>query len=301
MLRSLQRAALIIYFIRVIEMPRTARTTSESNIYHVMLRGINRQEIFGCDWDRQRFMTVLKECKEISGFKLHAFCLMPNHIHFLIEPAEEPLNMIFKRIGTRYAVWYNRKYQRAGHLFQDRFRSENVETDLYYMTVLRYILQNPVKAGIVNSPGDYRWSSYLAYKKGRGALTDIQFAVDLFGSREALLEYLAQENDDSAMDEPDHDWRLRDDAARETICRITQCSSVSDFQKLDLDIQKEYAVKLYSERLSMGQIARLTGMSKATVFRAVKKSSDGFGGEYEQGQLLRESENAACFDAGVIW
>lgn len=125
--------------------------------------------------------------------------------------------------------------------------------------------------------------------------------MDLFGSREALLEYLAQENDDSAMDEPDHDWRLRDDAARETICRITQCSSVSDFQKLDLDIQKEYAVKLYSERLSMGQIARLTGMSKATVFRAVKKSSDGFGGEYEQGQLLRESENAACFDAGVIW
>ena len=291
----------MIYLFQVMNMPRTARKTAGSNIYHVMLRGINRQNIFEEDEDRLYFLNTVIRCKEVSGFRLHAFVLMSNHIHFLIEPVDEPLDLIFKRIGTRYAMWYNRKYLRAGHLFQDRFRSENVETDPYYMTVLRYILQNPVKAGIVNSPGDYRWSSYLAYKKGKGALTDIQFAVDLFGSHEALLEYLAQENDDSAMDEPDHDWRLRDDAARETIYRITQCSSVSDFQRLDLDIQKEYAVELYSERLSMGQIARLTGMSKAMVFRVVKKSRDGFGGEDEQEQLLCESENAACFDAGVIW
>ena len=141
--------------------------------------------------------------------------------------------------------------------------------------------------------------SYLAYKKGRGTLTDIEFAVNLFGSREMLLEFLAQENDDSAMDEPDHDWRLRDDTARETIYRITQCSSVSDFQKLDLDIQKEYAVKLYSEGLSMGQIARLTGMSKAMVFRTIKKTRDSF--NEEQALLLRESENTAYFDASVIW
>ena len=123
--------------------------------------------------------------------------------------------------------------------------------------------------------------------------------MDLFGSREALLEYLAQENDDVIMDEQEHDWRLRDDVAREMIFRITQCSSISDFQKLDLNIQKEYAVKLYSERLSMGQIARLTGMSKAMVFRAVKKSRDSFIGEQEL--LLRESENTAYFDASVIW
>ena len=280
-------------------MPRTARTAAGSNIYHVMLRGINRQNIFEEDEDRFHFLNTVIRCKEVSGFRLHAFVLMSNHIHFLIEPVDEPLEVIFKRIGTSYAVWFNRKYLRAGHLFQDRFRSENVETDPYYMTVLRYILQNPMKAGIVSRPEDYRWSSYLAYKYGRGALTDIQFAVDLFGSRETLLEYLAQENDDSVMDEPDHDWRLRDDAAREIIYRVTQCSSVSDFQKLDYEVQKGYAVKLYSEGLSMGQIARLTGMSKATVFRAAKKSRASFDGKQEL--LLRESENTAYFDAGVIW
>ena len=83
------------------------------------------------------------------------------------------------------------------------------------------------------------------------------------------------------------------------LCRITQCSSVSVFHRLGLDTQKEYAVKLYSERLSMGQIARLTGMSKAAVFRAVKKVRRRI--RRGTGQLLRESENAACFDAGAIW
>lgn len=136
-------------------MARTARKLSSSNIYHVMLRGVNRQTIFEEDEDRFRFLNTVSRCREVSGFSLHAFVLMSNHIHLLIETGIEPLDDIFKRIGTSYAMWYNRKYQRAGHLFQDRFRSESVETDQYYMTVLRYILQNPVKAGMVSHPGDY--------------------------------------------------------------------------------------------------------------------------------------------------
>ena len=280
-------------------MPRTGRKAAGSNIYHVMLRGINRQNIFEEDEDRFRFLDTVIRCKEVSEFKLHAFVLMSNHIHFLIEPGSESLDVIFKRIGTSYAVWYNRKYQRAGHLFQDRFRSENVETDQYYMTVLRYILQNPVKAGMAGSPRDYRWSSYLAYEKGRGTLTDTAFALNLFGSHEALIEFVAQENDDSVMDEPDHDWRLRDDAAREKIFRITQCTSVPDFQKLDPEVQKEYAGKLYSEGLSMGQIARLTGMSKTTVFRAVKNADDKSDRTCEP--LLHEPETVTYYDADIIW
>ena len=94
-----------------------------------MLRGINRQSIFEDDEDRFQFMTVLTRYRELSDFRLHAFVLMSNHVHLLIEPAGESLDRIFKRIGTSYAVWFNRKYERAGHLFQDRFRSEAVGTD----------------------------------------------------------------------------------------------------------------------------------------------------------------------------
>ena len=281
-------------------MPRTARKISETGIYHVMLRGINRQNIFEDDQDRLYFMSVLASCKKVSGFRLHAFVLMSNHIHLLLEPLDEALDMIFRRIGTRYAVWYNRKYQRAGHLFQDRFRSENVSTVQYYQTVLRYILQNPMKAGMEKHPGEYRWSSYTAYEKGQGIVTDTQYVVELFGGRETLIQYLKQDNDDTVMDEENHDWRLRDDAAGRIMWQITQCSSVSDFQKLDPDLQKKHAAEMYQERLSMGQIARLTGMSKTTVFRIVQRFKDE---PSEDGQLiLNESDETDwAYDAGMIW
>ena len=251
-------------------MPRIARVKSNSNIYHVMIRGINRQNIFEEDDDRICFMKILDYCKEISGFKLYAFALMSNHIHLLIEPAGEALDTVFSRIETRYALWFNRKYQRTGYLFQNRFRSEAVESDRYFMTVLRYILQNPMKAGLESHPGDYRWSSYRAYEKGKGAVTDTQYALDLFGSREILMEYLSQNNDDSIMDEADFDSRLRDDRAKEKMFCITQCTSASSFQQLDRTLQKEYAAKMYKSGLSLGQISRFTGMAKTTVFKAVK-------------------------------
>ena len=85
------------------------------------------------------------------------------------------------------------------------------------------------------------------------------------------MQYLLQDNEDNVMDEENYDWRLRDDAAKEIVLRVTQCDSIAAFQQLDPDVQKEYARKLYQERLSMGQIARLTGMSKPTVFRAIRK------------------------------
>lgn len=281
-------------------MARTARQLSESNIYHVMLRGINRQVIFEEDEDRLYFMKVLTRCKEISGFRLHAFALMPNHVHLLIEPAEEPLDVVFRRIGTRYAVWFNWKYQRTGHLFQDRYRSEAVETDLYFMTVLRYILQNPMKAGLETQPGSYRWSSYRAYQTGKGAVTDIALAESLFGGRDKLADYLIQDNDDAVMDDGDRDWRIRDEQAKEIMNRMTGCASVSDFQQLEPELQKEYVGKLYQERLSMAQIAWLTGKAKTVVFRIIQKQKNQLAEEEET--VLRESDlDSIFYDTDTVW
>ena len=274
----------------MIDMPRTARKTSMSNIYHVMMRGVNRQPIFENDGDRLHFMSVLKECKEISGFRLHAFCLMPNHLHFLIEPAGEPLDLVFRRIGIRYAVWYNRKHQRAGHLFQDRFRSENVENDLYYMTVLRYILQNPMKAGLEPRLGTYRWSSYPAYAKGTGSITDTQYATELFGTRESLIDFVRMGNEDIVMDETDPEWPLQDDDAKKIMEQITGCSATEEFHRLDRQLRNEYIRRMYAEKLSIGQIARLAGFSKSTVHEAVRDHPDTDESREEEALLLREED-----------
>lgn len=90
---------------------------------------------------------------------------MDNHVHILIREGKEPLSKVMKRIGVSYVYWYNWKYERNGHLFQDRYKSEPVEDDKYLLTVIRYIHQNPLKAGIVDSIDQYQWSSHHEYTK----------------------------------------------------------------------------------------------------------------------------------------
>lgn len=254
-------------------MPRKARELSRTNIYHVMIRGINRQTIFEDNEDMYVFMTELKRCKDLSDFKLYAFCLMPNHVHLLMETGEEPLEIIFKRLGSRYAGWYNLKYERVGHLFQDRFRSEKIETDAYFMTALRYIIQNPMKAHLEQKPGIYKWSSYLAYEKGSGTLTDTQYAIDLFGQRDTLIEFLCESNEEKIMDEEDFAPRISDLRAKEIMKQITDCSSVPEFQKLETAIQKEYIRDMYDHGLPFRQLSRLTGKDRKTIAKIVQQKS----------------------------
>jgi len=130
---------------------RVARERSRTGIYHIMLRGINRQTIFKDNQDRVRFLDTLGEYKNICEFVFYGYCLMDNHVHLLIKETKESVSDIIKRICSSYVYWYNAKYKRCGHLFQERFKSEVVETDSYFLTVLRYIHQNPLKAKIAES------------------------------------------------------------------------------------------------------------------------------------------------------
>jgi len=255
-----------------------------------MMRGINRQAIFEDDKDRYCYIHLMQKCKKVSQFRLHAFCLMSNHVHLLIEPAEEPLGLIFKRLGSGYVRWFNEKYDRVGHLFQDRFRSENVDTEAYYRTVLRYILLNPMKAGLEPRPGIYRWSSFLAYEKGQGTLTDTQYALDLFGSRKNLMDYICEQNDDVVMDEDTLDPRLRETSEKKLMLRITGCASVSEFQELTPALRKSYVQELSRAHLSTGRISLLTGLPKSTVYRIIRNEGSRNEGDGSQWHLVNANK-----------
>lgn len=145
-------------------MARQAREKSQSGIYHVILKGIDARVIFLEDLDRVKFMKQLLKARERGDFGLIAYCLMDNHVHLLIEESKkESIGKSIQRITIGYVLWHNHKYGRCGHLFQNRFNSESVEQEQYFLTVVRYIHQNPVAAGIVKSPSDYEWSSYRQY------------------------------------------------------------------------------------------------------------------------------------------
>ncbi|WP_157047139.1 transposase [Alkaliphilus metalliredigens] len=174
----------------VIEMPREARQRSKTGIYHVIVRGINQQNIFEDNEDRKRYLETMARFKNELGFEVYAYCLLNNHVHLLIKEKEVKLSKIFKKIGTSYVHYFNCKYERNGHLFQDRYKSEVVETDSYLHTVTRYIHQNPVKAK-VSSIKDYKWSSYNHYIEGHG-ITDVEFYLRML-SREkdmAIKRYI---------------------------------------------------------------------------------------------------------------
>ncbi len=142
---------------------RGSRERSESGIYHVILRGINRQDILYDEDDNQHFLETVDQMKSEDQFAVLGYCLMMNHVHLLIQEHTDTISRIMSRIGTSYAWWYNRKYGRSGYVFQGRYGSECVENDEYLLTVIRYIHNNPVKAGLVQNPEDYRWSSIRLY------------------------------------------------------------------------------------------------------------------------------------------
>jgi len=246
-------------------MPRTARKRSESGIYHVLLRGINKQLIFEEPADYEQFIGILSEIKDISGLKLFAYCMMSNHVHILLKEGKEPVSQIMKRIGARYVFWFNWKYQRNGHLFQDRFLSEPVDSNAYFITVLAYIYQNPVKAGISEKTTDYQWSSRRLL--GKSSIIDEAELADIVSVKE--IQALDGQVFSEAILEPKIGRRqqMTDEVAFEKMKELGSIKTVAEFQSLDREVQAEVFVQLSHQGASIRQLSRLSGLSKGVVDR----------------------------------
>jgi REP element-mobilizing transposase RayT len=143
-------------------MARPLRIEFPGALYHLTARGNAQQPIFLDDHDRKCFLQVLgKTLSDCNGI-CHAYCLMGNHYHLLVETPEANLSQIMKQINGIYTQRFNRKHLRVGHVFQGRFKSIIVDKDAYLLELCRYIVLNPVRAGMVDDPGRYRWSSFKA-------------------------------------------------------------------------------------------------------------------------------------------
>jgi putative transposase len=175
---------------------------SDSNIYHVMARGNEKRPIFLNNRDREKFLSIIFKYVNEKDFSILAFCLMDNHYHLLIRVGSIGISIIMKLINTSYAIYFNKKYGRIGHLFHDRFRSEAINCDAHLLAAIRYIHQNPVKAGLAVKPELYPWSSCRDYL-GNTEVTetvDCTFLPDMFHSsveaaRDAFIAFSNHEAD----------------------------------------------------------------------------------------------------------
>ncbi|WP_169776002.1 REP-associated tyrosine transposase [Priestia koreensis] len=141
---------------------RKPRIWYPGSIYHVTCRGNRREAIFYREEDYEYFLNLVDDTKRKWPFQLHAYCLMTNHVHLLVQTDHHPQYMM-KMLESQYAVYFNKKYRYEGHLFQGRYKSEIITDRNYFLTVSRYIHLNPVKAKMVARPYEYPWSSYASY------------------------------------------------------------------------------------------------------------------------------------------
>jgi putative transposase len=251
-------------------LPRLARAKSRTGIYHVMLRGINRQTIFEEDEDKRKFLETLKKYKEISLFDLYGYCLMDNHVHLLIKEKEESISVSIKRISCSYVFWYNTKYERCGHLFQERFKSEKIETDLSFLRVLRYIHQNPLKAGLAKTVFDSSWTSIQEYL-GKPYIITIDKGLGHFHENRkiALEQFIAcmtEECEERCMnDQP----RIKvSDSQVIDYLRSRGVMEKNKFQQLKKEERDAILVSLKEIKgVSIRQISRVTGISKSVIER----------------------------------
>ena len=263
------------------EMSRQSRVISKTGIYHVLIRGINRQQIFGARNDYRKFISFLQEITASEYWReghsspscfLFAYCLMPDHIHLLIKEGTDSLAVIMKQIASRYAIYYNNKYGHNGPLFQDRFKSEPVEDEAYFITLIRYIHQNPVAAKLCRQAENYAWSSWQEYIKAPYRTADICTIslvlkqVPLMVLKELVSTPLPPTQQLLEFDR--YRGFIPDKEVIDFLKTTYQIKRPTDLQLLPKDQRDEILVATTELGVSIRQLARLTAISTYMISHA---------------------------------
>lgn len=264
-------------------MPRYPRTLGNTGIYHAMVRGIGKMDIFLSDSDKMKFLEILVRMKSQGEYTLYGYCLMDNHVHLLIKEGIDPLHRSMKRIGISYSYYFNKKYKRVGHLFQDRFRSETIETEQSILACLRYIHNNPIKAYITDNISDYEWSSYNRYtgdSDNKDELISVDFVLDTFSDNknQGIIRFKDFSRTDCfeeflELEEMKNDQELE----KQLLDTIQKIISKYNFVQEDLIKCKDKNIRSTiireikeSINLPTRELSRLTGLSKDTIARALR-------------------------------
>jgi len=246
-------------------MPRRKRNLVNSGIYHIMVRGVNKEIIFKDDKDRELFIRLLYYYKNKLNCRIHAYCLMNNHVHILFEDKEFLISDFMRNITSVYAGEFNKKYQRVGHLFQDRFKSIYVYNDDYMLRLIRYIHRNPEKAEICKTE-DYKWSSYKEYIY-KAKIIEREKVLLKFDSNNKIAikkfkEFVADENQEE-LDRIYAADKLKDEDAKILISDITKIKDITLIKKYSSEIRKEIINRILEiDVLSKNQVARVLGIGK---------------------------------------
>ena len=252
-------------------MSRPPRELSSTGLYHVIFRGINHLNIFEETEDYKKMLEIFSKLKEKENIEIYAYCLMTNHVHIFIKEKEVgDIKKVMHKLLTTYVVWFNRKYQRSGSLIGNRYKSEPIEDEKYYFALVRYIHQNPVRAGICKTSSEYKWSSYSDYLTGRKTLTDTGLTLDMLSpkKKEAIKCFEELHSVEDMIDfNITNTKKLTTAQIVRKIEKIigTTPESIAQMTRAE---RNQALIKLRAAGLTIGQLERATGISRSIITRA---------------------------------
>lgn len=257
-------------------MGRQARKISRSGLYHIIFRGISRQNIFEETADYEKIKQIIQRVKEETKMQVYAYCLMSNHVHMFIKENEAgQISSIMTKILSHYATWFNIKYLRTGTLFGSRYKSEPVEDECYFLSLARYIHQNPVKAGMTLSAKDYEYSSYNDYANNLMGLTDVDFLLDVLSTNrskaiEAFVDF--HKNEETEDFEIVNAQGKNSAQVRRLIMREIDGKTPETIKEMPKQERNELIKKLVDEvGISKSALERATGISRGVIIRIMKE------------------------------
>lgn len=252
-------------------MPRHPRELSQSGFYHVFFRGVNHCYLFEELHDYTKMLNYLSDIQDELSIEFHAYCLMGNHAHLLLrEKNQKDISKAMHKVLGAYAYWFNRKYARSGPLISSRYTSKPVDADGYLLSVMRYIHQNPVTAGMVDHISDYQWSSYRDYLQQHSTLTETSFILDMLAkNRQAAVERFQDFHntfnpaDFSEQERP----RLTQDQFRQRIVSLLEGAEPHVLSSQPPHVRDSHIRHLRDQGFTIRQIERATGVSRGIIAR----------------------------------
>lgn len=252
-------------------MPRLPRLDVKGN-YHIVNRGVDKRAVYKDEEDFHHFLELLCSASLIYDVKVHSYVLMSNHYHLLIETSQENLSKYMKHINAYYAMYFNKKYKRSGHLWQGRFKSWFVTDEAYLYALVAYIEYNPIKAKMIKELGEYKYSSYRAFSEQEEAIACIResFIFKMYEDVKERLEFIQFAHDERILDEIKKASNLVTSSVKE---------KKLDIEKVKEKLQKAKNIKernsiIYQankEGLSQDKLAVIVGVSQTQINRIVKK------------------------------
>ena len=256
-------------------MSRTSRLKGQDAVYHIMQRGNEKRNIFNSSADKERYLQTVKLQQEKYGFVVYSYCLMDNHVHLLLGAAGADISDVMKGLNISYVQYFNRKYERCGHLFQGRYKSEIIDTEPYFLQASKYIHLNPVTAKMVAQPLDYHWSSYGIYvgrRQDKNELVNTTGILEIFSkdTNTAILNYGSFVEAGLSCDESYERFLQMDIDSEEY--QLEKIEKILGRQESRVNIVRALKKEV---GLSCREISRcMDGVSASTVNRILHKADD---------------------------